>query len=181
MKLSRTQLLAPVLERPERIDTLELAHLRAVAHGLVELLVRRAEKKPAKRKAKPPPVPYQRGDVTLPVFYHIPGFRLGRGGNDRLSMYSAIRQKTNEKRVTRIVLGELAPAVIPPRIRVTLTRICLGGLDSDNLQGAFKYVRDEVARWLGRDDGDPSYEWVYEHRPAKRGVHHVELQIEARP
>ena len=77
-------------------------------------------------------------------------------------------------------VGELAPAVIPPRIRVTLTRICLGGLDSDNLQGAFKYVRDEVARWLGRDDGDPSYEWVYEHRPAKRGVHHVELRIEAR-
>ncbi len=34
-------------------------------------------------------------------------------------------------------------------------------LDSDNLQGALKPLRDAVAYSLGIDDGDPRIEWEY--------------------
>ncbi|GAB3773802.1 hypothetical protein GCM10028796_46950 [Ramlibacter monticola] len=34
-------------------------------------------------------------------------------------------------------------------------------LDDDNLRGAMKAARDEVARWLGCDDGDERIRWVY--------------------
>lgn len=42
---------------------------------------------------------------------------------------------------------------------VTITRIAPRALDSDNLQGAGKHVRDAVAICLGIDDRDPRVEW----------------------
>jgi hypothetical protein len=45
---------------------------------------------------------------------------------------------------------------------VVLTRLAKRRLDSDNLQGAFKAVRDEIAAHLGVDDGDESQvNWRY--------------------
>lgn len=44
---------------------------------------------------------------------------------------------------------------------VTLTRINRRRLDDDNLRGALKAVRDEVARLLGVDDGSDQIEWRY--------------------
>jgi hypothetical protein len=52
---------------------------------------------------------------------------------------------------------------------VTLTRIgrkC----DSDNLAGAFKAVRDEVASLIGVDDGDDRLTWIYAQRPGPDGI-----------
>lgn len=46
-------------------------------------------------------------------------------------------------------------------VRVTLTRLGLRKLDSDNLQGAMKVVRDGVADGLGTADNAPWIEWVY--------------------
>ena len=53
---------------------------------------------------------------------------------------------------------------------VTLTRICRGqGLDTDNLQSALKATRDQVAAWLGLDDGPRSpVRWAYHHQRAPR-------------
>jgi hypothetical protein len=42
---------------------------------------------------------------------------------------------------------------------VTLTRIAPRTLDSDNVHGALKHVRDGVADWLGVDDGDARVTW----------------------
>lgn len=39
-------------------------------------------------------------------------------------------------------------------------RVAPGRLDDDNLARACKAVRDEVAAWLGVDDGDPRISWV---------------------
>ena len=44
---------------------------------------------------------------------------------------------------------------------VTLTRIAPRELDSDNLQGGFKSVRDGVADWLTLNDNDRRIEWRY--------------------
>lgn len=52
---------------------------------------------------------------------------------------------------------------MPPwaELKVTLTRIGPRKLDSDNVQGALKAVRDEVAAQFGVDDGDPRITWEY--------------------
>lgn len=53
---------------------------------------------------------------------------------------------------------------------VTLTRYGRK-LDSDNLQGAFKAVRDQVAAELGVDDGDESMvRWEYRQEKGKPAI-----------
>ena len=49
-------------------------------------------------------------------------------------------------------------------VRVALTRIAAPRgrvLDTDNLCGALKAVRDGVADFLQRQDNDPDLEWIY--------------------
>lgn len=47
------------------------------------------------------------------------------------------------------------------RIACTLTRVAPRKLDGDNLQGAFKAVRDQVAEECGLDDGSSRWDWHY--------------------
>jgi len=47
---------------------------------------------------------------------------------------------------------------------IKLTRIGPREMDSDNVQGALKAIRDEIALRLGLDDGDKRYTWEYEQR-----------------
>ena len=44
---------------------------------------------------------------------------------------------------------------------ITLTRLGKRNLDSDNLAGAFKAVRDAIAELLGVNDGSPRLNWLY--------------------
>lgn len=44
---------------------------------------------------------------------------------------------------------------------VRLVRCGPRKLDSDNLQGAFKAIRDGIAKAFGVDDGDERIEWLY--------------------
>lgn len=67
---------------------------------------------------------------------------------------------------------------LPFPARVTLTRIGPRLLDSDNLQGAFKAVRDEVAAAIGQDDGNPSYEWAYKQVRGKPKQYAIVIEIE---
>lgn len=57
---------------------------------------------------------------------------------------------------------------------VTLTHVG-PAMDGDNLQRAFKALRDAVAAWLGVDDADPRVRWEYDQRPGPAGV---ELRIQ---
>jgi len=58
----------------------------------------------------------------------------------------------------------------PPYV-VTLTRLGPRELDSDNLQGACKAIRDQVALELGLDDSPRSpIEWVYRQERGEYGV-----------
>lgn len=58
----------------------------------------------------------------------------------------------------------------PRRLIVTLTRVGPRTLDTDNLAGALKGVRDGVADALGIDDGDPRITWCYDQRKGTYGV-----------
>jgi hypothetical protein len=50
-------------------------------------------------------------------------------------------------------------------------------LDSDNLQGALKSVRDGIAACLGLDDGSPRLVWMYEQGKGKPGQYAVEVEV----
>ena len=58
---------------------------------------------------------------------------------------------------------------------VVLTRYAPRKLDDDNLAGAFKAVRDEVALQCGFDDRDEAVRWVYAQERAKECGVRVEV------
>lgn len=60
-------------------------------------------------------------------------------------------------------------------LHVTLTRVGPRELDDDNLQGAFKAIRDEVAAFVGLDDGSKRFTWVYRQ---ERGLYAVRIRLE---
>lgn len=63
-----------------------------------------------------------------------------------------------------------------PPLVVLITRIGPRKLDDDNLASACKYVRDEIARIIGLDDGSPLYTWQYAQRTGKYGVD-IEIMV----
>lgn len=74
-------------------------------------------------------------------------------------------------------LGSRPPAGLGGRVAITLTRVNGGKMDDDNLRGALKGVRDEVADWLALDDGDPLLDWRYAQEPG-RGPAQVRITFE---
>jgi hypothetical protein len=59
-------------------------------------------------------------------------------------------------------------------LRIKLTRYGGRRMDSDNLQAAFKAIRDGVADWLDMDDGSPLLHWEYEQA---KGPHGARVEI----
>lgn len=68
--------------------------------------------------------------------------------------------------------GWAAPLVI------TLTRIGPRDLDTDNLAGGFKAVRDGIADWLGINDGDKAVTWNYTQERGKPKQYAARVVIE---
>lgn len=79
--------------------------------------------------------------------------------NQRLHWAAKARQVKQQRNAVAWVLGNRPRPPLP--VVVTLTRVAPRTLDGDNLQGAFKGVRDQVAAWLGCDDADPRVTWAY--------------------
>lgn len=64
----------------------------------------------------------------------------------------------------------MAAIVVPKHelpCRVTLLRVAPRTLDGDNLQGAFKALRDGIADRLGVADNDPRVTWQYQQAKGK--------------
>jgi hypothetical protein len=61
-----------------------------------------------------------------------------------------------------ILIATLSPQFRKPSVPLTviMTRFGKRKLDSDNLAGCFKVVRDCIAQWIGVDDGDERYTWI---------------------
>ena len=82
------------------------------------------------------------------------------------------RRVAGQREAARILVraglrGSPLRAGVRPRdqtLTVRLTRIAPRSLDSDNLAGALKAVRDGVADALGMDDGDARIAWAYAQR-----------------
>jgi hypothetical protein len=85
-----------------------------------------------------------------------------------------VRRKRQRLQSDLLRVGILAgnfyyPAQCLP-LTITFTRHGGKRMDCDNLAGAFKAVRDSLAKWLRRDDGDPLLTWRYEQRGGTRGI-----------
>lgn len=61
---------------------------------------------------------------------------------------------------------------------ITLTRCGGRSLDSDNLAGGFKAVRDRLAEKLDLDDGDPRLTWEYDQVTGGPAGTHVQIRVE---
>jgi predicted Fe-S protein YdhL (DUF1289 family) len=98
-----------------------------------------------------------------------------------LREFWAVRKKRWDAQAVAISL--MLPCTTPPLpVVVTMTRIGPRNLDTDNLAGGCKRVRDTIARWLGVDDGPESpVEWRYaQERPAKGAAKYaVRVRIES--
>lgn len=104
-----------------------------------------------------------------------------RFGNPMARHHSTAR----ERRDVRMFLDSQLPrlrarlAEGPNFFRVTIVRIGAGLLDSDNIHGALKAVRDEVAAWLGIDDGPTSpASWKVGQQKCPPGFWAVRVEIE---
>jgi hypothetical protein len=77
--------------------------------------------------------------------------RTAPGLNAREPWQARSRRVKKERSTTKLLLSQYSRPAVP--CSVLLTRIApSNGLDDDNLAGALKGVRDQVAEWLGVDD-----------------------------
>ena len=66
---------------------------------------------------------------------------------------------------------------VEPPATVTFTRYSCNVLDSDNLAGAFKHVRDALAKEIGIDDGSPLIKWEYKQERIAKREHYFTVTI----
>lgn len=90
----------------------------------------------------------------------IPTMKLVSEANEAGHTLAKARRTATQRSSVAATLRVMAGPVIPPPCRVVITRVFPHRLDSDNLVGSAKHVRDGVADWLGVDDRDPRVEWL---------------------
>lgn len=110
----------------------------------------------------------------------IPGLKLVSEANAhehwRVRAKRAKSQRATAAMLLRSLVGQ--PPALP--LDITITRTSAGCLDSDNLQGSAKHVRDGIADWIGVDDGNPGYTWRVEQSRGARGAVAVTIRIAPR-
>lgn len=100
--------------------------------------------------------------------------------------WSERQRRVRQQREAVALVWRMSPIRSPfpewhGKLIVGLTRYGHAKLDDDNLQGAFKAVRDEVATLLGVDDGDPRIIWRYRQKTQGRKFkQNITINIERR-
>lgn len=90
----------------------------------------------------------------------------------------AARVKRERTTACMAVMGMGDKPELPVVVR--LVRQSSGTLDDDNLQGAFKAIRDGVADAYGVADNDPRMTWSYAQEKVKRGFYGVRIELESK-
>ena len=115
------------------------------------------------------------------IGFRMNGLRLASQSNAREHWTTTYKKKKTLHHIAAMGMHGLHPIeYLGSELRVTLTRIGPRQLDDDNLQGAFKFVRDAIAQciWGGRmGQRDDLAEWVYDQ---KRGKYGIEVRFESR-
>ncbi len=92
--------------------------------------------------------------------------------NQRVHWSVRAKRAKSEREATGFMVAKM-PKNLPCTVR--LVRLGAKALDGDNLQGAFKAVRDAIAQKLGADDADPRITWEYAQERAKGFAVRIEL------
>jgi hypothetical protein len=111
------------------------------------------------------------------IRFHIP-IRLPSLSNERFHWRTLARIKKKQKEATMYCMIGLVIPQLP--LVVTITRIGPRKLDDDNLASACKYVRDQIAKQIGVDDGSSDYTWLYSQRIGKNLRYGVDVEISRR-
>lgn len=90
--------------------------------------------------------------------------------------WAARYRRRSKQREALAWLLKSKPKPKPPA-DVFLTRIAPRKLDTDNLASAFKALRDQLADWLGIDDGDPCVKWHYDQRKGEPKEYAVLIEV----
>lgn len=103
------------------------------------------------------------------------GIKTTGGMNAREHYGARVRRVKKEREAIAWALSRHQKPTLP--CSVLLTRIAFSnGLDDDNLAGALKSVRDEVAKWLGVDDRHSTIvRYRYSQRRGPKGMPAVEV------
>jgi hypothetical protein len=114
----------------------------------------------------------------------IEGMRLGAGLNARTHWTARAKRAKTERAIVRVALRchrrPMLSGDTPPST-CTLTRIAPRALDDDNLAGAFKSIRDEVAAFFGVDDGLMGpIAWHYAQRKGEPKQYGIEIKLDWR-
>lgn len=116
------------------------------------------------------------GSVSIPI-------RTKSTLNQREGWRARFGRNKRERRVVGLVLAArfTQEQMAATRI-VLLKRVAPRRLDDDNLRGALKAVRDEVAKFLGVDDGAKGgIEWCYDQGKGEPKQHAVIIAFEGAP
>lgn len=103
--------------------------------------------------------------------------RTGSGLNDRLHWRSMASRAKKERHAAWLILKGSGFGNWDVPCTVRMVRRSSGSLDSDNLQGALKSIRDGIADALGIKDNDPRVTWEYAQEKCKRGIFGVRVEI----
>lgn len=112
----------------------------------------------------------------------IPGLATTSGDNSRSGSWHGRHNKVKrERHLTRLVLGARRAWTWPAV--VTITRVSPRALDTAGLASALKGIEDEVASWLGVDDGRAERSgqvlWLKLNEHGKPREHAVKITVEA--
>lgn len=109
------------------------------------------------------------------MIVEIPGLRLVSEANSHQHHWLRVRRASEHHDAVALHLRPRR-RVAPPAV-VTITRLAPSSLDSDNLQGSAKHVRDAIAKWMGVDDRDPRVTWHVAQERTRRNVYGVRLDV----
>lgn len=117
--------------------------------------------------------------MSATIFQCVISMKLPSLANQRMNWQKRHRITKGQR---ELVFAAMVGRDIPdPPVVVTLTRCGPRTLDDDNLRGAFKAIRDQIAEELGIDDGDASAaEWRYEQETRPASAACVVIRIEAK-
>ena len=110
--------------------------------------------------------------LTIPM-------RLPSRSNLERSHWTRHKLVTEQRALVSLFLNRsVGGSTLTGELSVLLVRVSPRPLDDDNLRGACKAPRDEIAEWLGLpDDRDPRVSWLYDQRRGAPGEHALEVTI----
>lgn len=109
--------------------------------------------------------------------------KLGNEANSREHWAKKSKRHKQQKMLVRAYMARYSGYPLP--CIVTLKRFSPRSFDSDNLQTAFKYIRDAVSEYVtetkqaGMADSDPRISWEYCQEKTNEKEHYIIIQISA--